>query len=631
VRIKLDWRRPPTWLLGCILALITWSVALGGPSVGLDASWIAGISMATHGGLHFGTEFVFSYGPLGFLALPLILYPTLGLLSLIYLSALYIGFCVMLIWALRRHLPWWACLVLGFALLGLVPLIEQALVLATLLALALLEEERPPWVLNAYVVLAPTFAAVEALAKLSTGPVIAIVLVLGLLGARPRLWQIGLFFALLVGQLAGFWFATGQTLGNIGPFVQNTIQISSGYSTAMMRLVDVAAWKVALATIAAAAVSLALVAITWRLPYRDRRARWCVIALVALSSFVLYKEGVVRPDAGHLSLFFSSACVLWIGLPWRRARWLLVGAAVIALIGFPMRAKGTTTNYGVVGNVKLAAEQFHALISPGRRESLIATGRAGQQAVYALEPDTLAELEGHTVAVEPWETGAVWAYGLSWRPLPIFQNYSAYTAPLDRLNSEAVESADGPERILRENPPLVYDEFPTRELDGRFYGWDPPEQIRASLCHFRPLTISDRWEVLARTADRCGPSRPDGTYEGQYGEPVAVPVAGKGEVVYVRIQGAGVSGLEKVTNFLLHARSRHVVINGTTRYRLVPETAADGLLLAGDPALVEPEGGYSPIPQAQTIEVEGPGGGLTFEFFAMKVAERPAPRTEPEP
>jgi hypothetical protein len=624
LRPNLDWRRPPTWLLGLLLALLTWSVALAPPSVGLDASWIAGISMATHAGLHYGTEFVFSYGPLGFIVLPLVYYPSLGLLSLLYLCALYIAFCVTLIWALRRRLPPWLCLVLGFALLGLVPLIEQALVLATLLALALLEKERPPWVLNAYILLAPTFAAVEALAKLSTGPVIAVVLVLALIGARPRPWQVAVFVALFVGQLAAFWFATGQTLGNVIPFIENTIEISGGYSTAMMRLVDVPGWKVALATIAAALLSLAMVGVATRLPFRDRRARWCAVLLMLLSVFALYKEGVVRPDAGHLSLYFSSACVLWIGLPWGRARWLLIGAAVIALIGIPMRPKETATNYGAIGNVELAAEQVNALVSNGQREEIIAEGRANEQVVYALEPRALAALKGRTVSVEPWEAAAVWAYELDWRPPPIFQNYSAYTTHLDRLNAATIESSDGPERILRENPQFVYDEFPTPDLDGRFAGWDPPEQMRAVLCHFAPLTASIRWEVLGRTADRCGEPVPDGTVESHYGEPVAVPQPGRGEVVFVRIHGAGVGGLEKLTNFLLHARSRHVLINSTARFRLVPETAEDGLLMVGDPALAEPEGAYSPLPQAQTIEVEGPGGDLRFDFFKMKVATRRA-------
>jgi hypothetical protein len=622
---RLDWRRPPTLLLGLLLALLTWSVALQAPSVGLDASWIAGISMATHGGLHYGTEFIFSYGPLGFVALPQVYYPTFGLLSLLWLGTVYIAFCVTLIWVMRRHLPGWIALALGFALLGLLPLIEQPLVLATLVALALLEKERPERALNAYVLLAPTFAAVEALAKLSTGPVIAAVLILGLIGARPNRRQVAAFFGLLVGQLALFWFATGQALANIGPFIENTLRISSGYSTAMMRLVDVAPWKVVVATIAAVALALAIVVLGARLPYRDRRARWCGGILLALSAFVLYKEGVVRPDAGHLSLFFSSACILWIGLPWQRARVLLIGAAAIVLIGIPMRPKETSTNYDVVGNVETAVEGVHALVSSGKRQELIDSGREYQRYVYALEPEALRELEGHTVAVEPWETAAAWAYELDWRPLPIFQNYSAYTAALDRLNSEAVEAADGPERILRENPPFIYPEFPTPDLDGRYFGWDPPEQMRAVLCNFRPLTVTVRWEVLARTGDRCGPAEPDGTVKASYGKTVAVPPPGKGEVVFVRIRGAGVGGLERVTNFLLRAATRHLLLNGTSRYRLVPETAEDGLLMAGDPALVEPEGSYSPIPQVQTIAVEGPGGNLTFEFFRQKVAARPAP------
>lgn len=626
---RLDWRRPPTWLLGLLLALLTWNVALAAPSVGLDASWIAGLSMATHGGLHYGTEFVFSYGPLGFVSLPLAFYPTFGLLSLIYLSALWIGLSVALVWALRRHLPGWLCLVLGFALLGLLPLIEEALVVATLVALALLEEERPPWVLNLYVLLAPTYAAVEALAKLSTGPVIAVVLILGLIGARPSRLQIAAFFALFFGQLAIFWFATGQAVSNIGPFIHGTLEVAGGYSAAMMRLVDVPSWQVTLATMAAAVLSLALVVIVARLPFRDRRTRWCAVLLVAASAFAIYKEGVVRPDAGHLSLYFSSACILWIGLPWQRARWLVIGAAAIALIGIPMRATGATTNYDVIGNIELAGEGVENLVSPGRREDLIEKGREGQQSVYALEPGIRKELEGHTVAVEPWETAAVWAYELDWRPLPIFQNYSAYTSRLDRLNAEAVEAADGPERILRENPPFVYNEFPTPDLDGRFGGWDPPEQARAVLCHFYPTRGGLRWEVLVRTEDRCGPSHHLSTVQGHYGETIEVPAAGAGEVVYVRIQGAGVGGIEKLTNFLLHARVRHVLVNGTVRYRLVPETATDGLLLNSDPALVETEGGYSPIPQAQTIEVEGPGGDLTFEFFGQKVASRPPPVAEP--
>jgi hypothetical protein len=618
---RLDWRRPPTWLLGLLLALATWSIALAPPSVGLDGSWIAGISMATHESLHYGTEFVFSYGPLGFLALPLVFYSGFGVLSLLYLSLVYIAFCIALVWALRRRFPAWLCLVLGFALLGLLPLIEEPLILATIASLILLErKDRPGWAVWAFIVPAAGFAAVEALAKLSTGPAIVVVLFLALLGARVRRLQLGAFAALFLVLLAACWFATGQGVANIGPFLRHTVEVAGAYSTAMMRIVDVAPWKVTAATIAAAGLSLATVIITARLEFRDRRARNFAVVVVAICSFAIYKEGVVRADAGHLSLYFSSACILWIGLPWRRGRWLLAGAVVIALVGIPMRPTGTTTNYGVIGNVKLAGEQVGTLFSGGKRDELIAIGRAGGKATYALEPKIKAALAGHTVSVEPWEAEVAWTYDLPWRPLPVFQNYTAYTANLDRLNAAAVESPQGPERILREYPPLVFNEFTTPDLDGRWFGWDSPEQQRAVLCHFAPLQVNTRWEVLGRIADRCGPSRMVASVSGHYGETINVPPPGPGEVVYVRIHGAGLGALERVTNFLLHARTRHILLNGgTARFRLIPETAGDGLLMWGGQPLYEEEGALSPLPQTATIKLEGASGDLLFDFYAMKV------------
>jgi hypothetical protein len=614
------WRQPPTWLLGVLAALLTWSASIDPPSVGLDASWFAGITMATHEGLRYGEELIFSYGPLGFLALPLAWYSGLAALSFVYLAALYLGFSIALVWALRRRLPALASLAIAFLLLAILPLIEQALLLAVLASLALLERERSPLATNLFVVGAASFAAIEALAKLSTGPIIVVVLALALLGARVRWWQALLFAALFLAELAAFWLATGQGLGNVGPFLEGTVQIVTGYSTAMMRQVDVPAWQVTVATILAALTSIGTVLAAARARYRDRRARGFAVALVALAAFTLYKEGVVRPDAGHLSLYFSSACILWIALPWTRARWLLIGAAAIALAGIPMRPSGLATNFDVIDNVKQAGEGARTLLSGSRRQQAIDRGRAGEKAIYRLDPKTRALLAGHSVAVEPWETAVAWAYELDWRPLPVFQNYSAYTSELDRRNAEAVAGPDGPERILRENAPLVYPEFPTPDLDGRFTGWDPPEQQRAVLCNFAPLRTTARWEVLGRIPNRCGPPRPLRSVDAHYGETVPVPPPGRGEVVFVRIHGAGVGGLEKLSNLLLHARSRQIVVNGTASVRLVPETAADGLLMIGDQRLYDSEGpSFSPLPQAQTIRLEGAGGDLRLDFYAMRV------------
>jgi hypothetical protein len=97
-----------------------------------------------------------------------------------------------------------------------------------------------------------------------------------------------------------------------------------------------------------------------------------------------------------------------------------------------------------------------------------------------------------------------------------------------------------------------------------------------------------------------------------------VPTPGPGEVVFVRIHGAGVSGLESVQNYLFHAASRHATVNGETRYRLVPETAGDGLLLRAAPGIVEP-GPFDPVPEARTLAIEGGSDRITYDFYALQV------------
>jgi hypothetical protein len=607
---------------GVAVALLAWRVGMNAPGPGLDPSWNAGLAMAAHDGLQFGREIVFSYGPLGFLQSPYIWYSQLGVLAFLFTAAVYVGFCIALVWALGRALPLLLGAALAFLLIGALPPLEQALLLAVIVALALLEEERPARELDALVVAAATFAAIEALVKLSTGPIVFAIFLLALIGARAGHRRLAAYIALFAVELLALWLLSGQSLGAIPDFLDNTREILSGYSGAMIREVEVAHWKVVVASIAAAVSTVALVVACAAGRFRDRRALYAGAGLMAVAAFTIFKEGVVRTDAGHLSLYFATACVLWIAIPWTRARWpwLLVGAAAIALAGIPVRTADTPTNLNPIANVRDAGEQVRNLLSPGHRAELIAAGRAGMKATYRLDPATRAALRGRTVAIEPWEAGVAWAYDLDWKPLPVFQNYSAYTAPLDRLNAEAVESPDGPERILRENPLLVFPEFPTQDLDSRFAGWDPPEQQRAVLCNFAPLHTSERWQVLGRVPDRCGEPRPAGLVEAGEGESVRVPTPGRGEAIFVRIHGAGIGGLERVSTFLFHARVRRAIVNGNRSYRLIPETAGDGLLLRGRGAFAR-MGPFSPFPQARTIAVTGAAGDLRFAFFRLQVKE----------
>ncbi len=246
--------------------------------------------------------------------------------------------------------------------------------------------------------------------------------------------------------------------------------------------------------------------------------------------------------------------------------------------------------------------------------------------VYALPASMREEMGDARVSIDPSEITAAWVYDLNWDPLPVIQNYTAYTTRLDELNAAAIASGDGPEMVLRAVPRGPTGQPVPGTIDGRFIGWDPPAQAVATLCNFETAQAAPRWLLLERVPNRCGEPREIGSVDAAYGETIDVPAPGPGEVVFVRIHGAEVGGLEAIRALLYKAVERRAVVNGTRNYRLIPGTAADGLLLRGSPRLVG-AGPFAQAPQAETLELTGPSGELRYDFYAMSVetsgGERP--------
>jgi hypothetical protein len=124
----------PVWLGGLVVALLGWQIAFQTPTFGLDSSWNAGLAMAVEQGLHFGDQIAFTYGPLGFLQSRAVFFGGQADLSVLYTGALYVLFCIGLVWALRRVLPSIVALVVAFLAVAWLPmpLLEGGLLVAVL-------------------------------------------------------------------------------------------------------------------------------------------------------------------------------------------------------------------------------------------------------------------------------------------------------------------------------------------------------------------------------------------------------------------------------------------------------------------------------------------------------------------
>jgi hypothetical protein len=607
-----------TWFVGVLVAAATWNVAIGTPYVGLDNSWVAGLYMAAHDGLHFGSEVIWTYGPLGFLAQASVIYRGLGVIAFLYQSALHIALCVSLIWAIRRLLGLPLAAVLAYVIVAITSRLELTLALTALWCLAALSPSPPSHARHLVAIGGGALGAIGCLVKLSVGPAILLMSAATLVALPTRSRDLLRFAITAVATFAVAWFATGQSVGNLPDYVSSSRQVVSGYSEAMgadlqpnwyiFAAIEVIAMLVVWSVVSAAS--------GWR-----RAAAGVVMAIAAFAAF---KEGVVRFDDGHIPIFFATATVLTAAIPWRRG---LFPAALVTLLlaaGLTVHITGASAD-GILNPVPRFRDMGSALrlaASPGRMDAAAEGARSNLRSVYRLDPKTLALLRRHPLDVRPWENLVAWAYGLDWRPEPVFQGYNAYTSALDRDNARFLASAPAAQRILRSVPTALGE--PVGNVDGRNTSWDPPLATVAMLCDYAPLRTTSSWQVVGKVPGRCGAMRPLGSVETTYGQTVNVPKAPPGAVVIAKVHGAGVSGLESLQAFFFRADNRYATVNRPKNiYRLVPGTAADGLLMSVPKPADFPGQNFALSPGARRLTLSGKSGDLRIDFYALPIRNLP--------
>ena len=93
-----------SWLLGTLLTITAMPLWIPTPGTGLDPSWQAAMHVAARSGLDFGSGVDFTYGPLGFLAIPSLYYVSTGVLAGLFTFVLRLVTVVALLWSARQSL-----------------------------------------------------------------------------------------------------------------------------------------------------------------------------------------------------------------------------------------------------------------------------------------------------------------------------------------------------------------------------------------------------------------------------------------------------------------------------------------------------------------------------------------------
>ncbi len=623
-----------TPFLGAAVCILTWDISFVTPWFGLDGSWSEGLQLAAHQNLQWGPEIVHSYGPLGFLNLPMLLVQGQAVLSLIYLTALHAALCVTLVWALRRALPL-AIAVLAAFLLALVPALDAPALLIASWSWFVLDSESRRAAL-AYSVIGGAIAGLELLLKLNVGIEVLVIVVLCLATLDGRRRNFPLFAAALLVSTLGLWLLAGQSLGNFDLYLNRSAEVFRGYAQAYWLTSPHHVEHLA-AALLVGLMMLGIAALGTR--SGSRRLLAGVLATTAVFWFALFKEGFIREDPGHLTIFFGTTLVGAALLASRLGRggeggairvpairdpgrlaWAAVGViAVFAALIWPDQPRPELNPFR---HLQTFTDTMHDLVEPSRRTDRETAYEQRAASSYGLDPVTRILLGDHTMYVDPWEVGIVTAYNLNWKPLPIFQN-EAYTSSLDEINARALAGPSRPERILRLDPNRFQPDFPTGAIDGRFPGHDSPAARRAQLCNYVDVRTTRQWQVLAPAPHRCGRPRLIRSVDGRYGSPVAVPVPrDRHLVVFARIHGAGPSLSEQVRQLLYRASPRQIALDGPGGgvFRFIPDTAADGLLM-WTTHWADFRAPFALGPMARHFTLLGGSGSFHVDFYEIRVRQ----------
>ncbi len=576
-----------------VLALVYLPFGRAVPQPDLDPSWQLGMSLVHLHGFEAGPDWVFTYGPFGFLAVPDMVWLPGAVLGLLYAVVTAVG----LYFLVGRCLRAW-----------LAP--APAILVTTVFALICSRAAKPPelaatalsvWALTlvapselrkrlptAIVVLLASASALQLLVKFTAGTAAVAVSVIVVVARPGRTRNALVWLGSFVAALSIVWVLIGQSLTNIARWLELSLEITLGYTDAMA---IVPGWSgdehwlflaVLLVSVAGGLVFVARTARSRALP---------TVAVTAVTAWIFVKAGFVRLDPSHTSLTIVALCGIVMTVPWTRSAsrvgvLCVVGALCATVLGlpdYPTAVRGELSAYAQepFRGVRQGAAIARAVVQPSRRDSHLAVAREEIQHFYRVPDRVVQAIRGRDVLADPWDISAVWGYGLRWQPVPTMQTYSGYTKELDDLNAEVLTSPSGPTAILR-NP---------KAIDARVVAWESPAYMLEMTCRYGVAVEARGWQALLRHPSACGQPQRLSERVLRPGQEIEVPSATNPDDLVV----ATFEMVEPISDRVLAAllkptRFTAVSVNGEPRRFVVGTTSQPHLLkvpttIDGQPAV----------------------------------------------
>ena len=500
--------------------VLTWLAQGLSPATGLDPGWMLGLNLANQMGLEHGTEIMFTYGPLGWVARPQAIDAITVWGYMLYTSAILGVFAFTLLYTLAARYRWWIAAVATYALMAATPnyfLSELLMITSFALAMLVLQRTITGRMALWMPVMIGAVGGLQMTVKFATGLVTfgiaALLAVFGSTSLRQGLLgTAGAIGAGIVALLAG-WLITGQSIGTLDDYLALSVQLSTEYVEMAKDSIE-RAWEY---VVAVGLVIVVAIAVAWAGPSRTHTlATWGWLALLGVMTWHMFRYGFVRHGNHSLAFFwFIALCALVI--QWRpRARYVSLGILSTAMLFMAVIINQPVTQLlDPTRSVQLFFSDARMALSVDARTQAMVAAAEDARTEYAAPDDVLAALEEGSTHIDSYQTTFAWAYDLDWQPAPVFQTYAAYSEGLDQRNADRLVDPDGPSHVLRRAESAI---------DQRFRLFETPRYTYEILCRFSHAIVADTWQVVERNPEsRCGGPVSLGVVEITSGDRVSVP------------------------------------------------------------------------------------------------------------
>lgn len=546
----------------------------------LDSSWASYMYTVIYHHFHFGTQYVWTYGPLGFTEMPILVHRTLLLVAILVQLIISILFGILLANAVKDHLSaGTASLLVVLAFLPGGINLEYKSTLAALIVLYFTYNATKDHLVYRLI----GVGILLALAPLVKSSMLTTTITIVLVYIAVKWREHGAIVLFLPVSVCVFWLfgfsLAGQTIGSAFLTPISQIQLIEGYVA--MALHGPLVY-----------IGFAVVLILALLPTLIGNIMLRNIGLVLsvmLLLFEAYKEGFTRQDA-HVYAFFT--VVIWCSIL------LLLGVVAEYNVRF-----SHLYNWGTI--VAVALSDAIVLggggdIFPGVLRNLQGVRVASQYIVDARYAQDTSKLQNEQIVQArpgisyfssvmagkpsfdwPWDINALRGIGARIDQPPIPQEYSVYTPKLDAVDASFFASKSAPS----------WGVLSLASIDGRLPLQTPPQTFRALLSNYSPIVINNGYLLVHReTGELNIVQQPtEGRLKASVGEWVSVPKVPQG-LVFAQIhikrtfEGDLSSLMYREAPLYL---SERLSDGRVLQYRLVQSTLSDGILVSVSPQSID--------------------------------------------